>query len=202
MTGSTRRAALVLLAALTGWPGLAFAASEGGGASLLWHAVNLALLVGVIAYFARKPIREFMYERRTKIQSELQDAQNQLTVAEEKLAACQRRIDDLDQELEGIRSAVRTQAEAERERVLRDAQDAAERIRRDAQASAEQELRRARDRLRDETATLAVKLAGELIESQVSAQDQERLVADFITQLEARPPARRRAAAGPETPRS
>jgi len=202
VTRQGRKADLALFAAAIAWPGTATAASEAGGAPLLWHAVNLALLVGVIVYFARRPIREFLDERRATIQTDLQEAQGQLASAEENLAACQRRIDDLDRELAEIRTAVQAQAEAERARILREAEAAAERIRRDAQGSVDQELRRARERLRAETAELAVKLAGELIEAQIGAEDQERLVAEFMTQLEARPAARAGTATGPTTARS
>ena len=52
--------ALLLLA-----PGSAWAAGEGESpAALIWHAVNLAILIAVIVYFARRPLLDFFAKRR------------------------------------------------------------------------------------------------------------------------------------------
>ena len=40
-------------------------ASEGGGLEmLLWQTGNLLLLLGVLVYFARKPLQKFFADRR------------------------------------------------------------------------------------------------------------------------------------------
>ncbi len=165
--------------------------------ALLWHAVNLALLIGIIVYFARRPIRDFMDSRRETIQSDLDEARSELVSAEEKLEACRGRIADLDRELDQIRAMVRTQAEHERDRILAEAESAAARIRGDAEAAVAQELRRAQDRLRAETAELAIQLAADVIQRRVGADDQTRLISDFIEKLDASP-----AAVGSQGPRS
>ncbi len=58
------------------------------------------------------------------------------------------------------------------------------RIRQGASAVAERELRGARERLREETAELAVTLAGKILREQVNADDRTRLVDEVIAKIE------------------
>ncbi|MBS1107293.1 MAG: ATPase [Deltaproteobacteria bacterium] len=177
---------LVLLA-----PALARASDESGAheSSLLWHAINLALVVGVLGYFARTPIRTYMAERRQNIEAGIEAARRELSEAESRLVACNDRVASLDREIEEIRRTVHAQAENERERLLADARVAAERIHRDAHAAVEQESRRAREDLRNEAVEMAVRLAGDLLKRQVTDADRARLVDEFVERVEASPPA-------------
>jgi F-type H+-transporting ATPase subunit b len=177
-------AAALLLVAL---PAGAESESHGATRDLLFSALNLALLLGVLVYFARKPISDFFEDRRRRIQAELEAAKNQGAEAEARYAKWQRRLIDLESELAGIRETSRQRAAAEREHILADAAAGAERIRREALETVDQELRRARAQLRQEAADLAVELASEALRRQVSSADQDRLLDEFVAAIERAP---------------
>jgi F-type H+-transporting ATPase subunit b len=179
-------AGLVALAPALAWAANADEGRESHG-SLVWHAFNLLLILGVIVYFGRAPIRTFLHTRRRQIEEGIESARQELAAAEQRLAECRSRAERLEQELDDIRRVVREQAEAESERLLGDARAAAERIRRDAVAAAEQEVRRARESLRDEAVELAVHVAGELLERNVGDADRTRLLDDFVQRVESDP---------------
>lgn len=165
-------------------------ASEGGEAheeSLFWPLVNFALLVAVLVYFTRKPIQSFFAERRRAIQEDLERSAELQRQAEERYAKWQRRLVDLERELEGIRRVSRERAESERENILADARANAARIEQTARLAVEQELRRAREQLRDEASELAVELAAGLLREQVTPADRDRLVDEFIARVEQAP---------------
>lgn len=185
------RARLAVFAITTLAPALAFASEEGGAheSHLVWHLVNLALILGVLIYFARRPLQNFMAERRTSIEQSLASAKQELATAEARLAECNARVASLDREIEEIKSNVRAQAESERDRLLADAHAAADRIRRDAVVAVEQEGRRARTALREEAAEIAVRLAGDLLKRQVGDADRARLVDEFVASVESSPAA-------------
>ncbi len=180
---SITTAALLLVALPAGAEG----DSHSAGRDLLFSALNLALLLGVLAYFARKPIADFFEGRRRRIQAELEAAKNQGAEAEARYAKWQRRLMDLESELAEIRETSRQRAAAEREQILADAAAGAERIRRDALETVDQELRRARAQLRREAADLAVELASEALRRQVNSADQERLLDEFVAAIERAP---------------
>ena len=180
--------------------GLAAAAHAAGGehgggglGDLLWPAVNFALLLAALVYFARAPIRAFFASRQGRIREDLDSASRALTDAEARHAEWQRRLVELDGELARIRAQARERAEAERRHILADAEAAAERIRSDARAAVDQELARAREELRHEAARLAIEVAAEALRSQVTDADRARLVDEFIAGIE-------RSAPGAPTP--
>lgn len=175
---------------LTAGPVQASEDASGGLSDLLWSSFNLAILLGVLIYFGRRPIQAFFANRRQEIQRELKDSANQLAEAEATYAEWQRRLIGLESELEEIRTISRQRAESERERILSDARASADRIRRDATSAVEQELRRAREELRDEAAQLALELAARRLEREVGDVDRDRLVDEFIDRVESGAPAR------------
>jgi len=88
-------------------PALAMASEEAGGheSKLFWHALNLALVLAVLLYFARTPVRTYMAERRQSIEAGIEAARRQLAEAERQLAECNERMASLDHEVEEIRRA-------------------------------------------------------------------------------------------------
>jgi F-type H+-transporting ATPase subunit b len=197
-----RFAAVAALAAIAPAGGAAAAvlASAGGGEGIkeiVLELLNLLLLGGALVYFGRKSIQAYFAERRRGIEGEVAAAAELLAQAERRYAEWQRKLLDLDRELEEIRTTARDRAREERARILAEAEAAAQRMRRDAGLAIEQELRRARTRLRDESADLAIELAQRMLVENVSEADQMRLLDEFIERIGESPaPGGESAAAG------
>ncbi|MCP3983138.1 MAG: ATP synthase F0 subunit B [bacterium] len=164
-------------------PSAAFAAGE-GGMGMVWEVVNLTLLVGVLVYFARKPVLTYLSERRDEIQSNLAGAEDLLDQAESKLHGWSERAAQLDSEIESIRAAAQKAAQQERNAIVADAEATAERIRASAGSVVDRELRAARESLRGEVADLATDLARKILTEKVNDEDRLRLVDEFITKVE------------------
>ena len=164
----------------------AYAATPGGDvlADLIYPGINLAMLLGVLVYFGRKPIQAFFRDRRAQIRADLETAAQLRAEAEERCADLQRRLMNLDGEIENIRQLARERAESERARILTDAEATAQRIRVDARAAIDQELRRAREQLREDASDLAIELAGERLREQITDADRNRLLDEFIDRIE------------------
>lgn len=178
-----RRALLATQLFLLATPAFAAGGEEGGG-GMFWQVLNVALLIGVIVYFARKPVLSYLAGRRDTIASDLESSARLLAEAESTLAAWSAKVADIDREAAEIRDQTRHAAEAERDRIVADAKQTAERIRRSAGAVIDRELQQARVALRREAADLAVELAGKLLEEQVTDADRTRLVDEFIGRVE------------------
>lgn len=158
--------------------------SHGGIGDLIYPAINFLILVGALVYFARKPIQAFFAERRETIRGDVEGAAALHKQAEERYAKWQRRLAELEGELAQIHTTARERAERERDQILSDARATAERIRRDASSAIDQELRRAKGRLREESAQLAVELAAGILRENVNDGDRARLIDEFIERVE------------------
>jgi len=187
MRRATYWSAVVLVGSLL-FVAPAWAAGDGGEGNpwktFGWEIFNLILLIGVIVYFARKPIVAFFGRRREQIRGELSSSATLLADAEARLAEWQARMGELDAELEKIRASERQRSEREREKILEDARQAALRIRRDAGTAVEREMRRAQEELRREAAELALEMAEGLLRERIDDADQARLVDEFIARVE------------------
>lgn len=181
---------LAVTAAVALVPALALASSGGeaeGGWGRFWEWANLLLLVAALVYFGRKPVSSFLTDRRGAIERDLAGADQLLRDAEARLAEWSGRAARLESEIADIKRAAREAAEQDSVRILADAHAVAERIRRDAVGAVEREGQRARRRLREETAELAVQSAERLLVEQVQPADGERLFDEFVARVEQPP---------------
>jgi F-type H+-transporting ATPase subunit b len=135
---------------------------------------------------ARKPVVAYFAGRRDQIKSDLEKAAALLAEAEARQSEIQARLADLESQLDEIRQLSKQRAEEESERILVRAREAAERIQSDALEASAQEVLRAQQQLRAEAAVLAVELAGEILNNEVSDADRQRLLDEFITRVEPR----------------
>jgi F-type H+-transporting ATPase subunit b len=159
-------------------------AASGGVMDLVWQGINLLILLAVLVYFARKPVQDFFASRREQIQQDLAESARLLESAESRYAEWQRKLIELDQETQRIRSEGVRHAEEDAAQILADAQAAADRIHRDAEAAVEQELRRAQQELRAEAVALATEMAERILKEQLADNDRERLLDEFIVSVE------------------
>jgi F-type H+-transporting ATPase subunit b len=74
------------------------------------HAVNLALLLGVLIYFTRKPFSSFLKERSELIRKSIDDAAAARAEAMKKLEEIDARMATLSEELEKLNSHIQSEA--------------------------------------------------------------------------------------------
>jgi F-type H+-transporting ATPase subunit b len=180
-------AVVVVIAGILAVASPALAAGGGSGPSaseLMWQAVNLVLLLGVLFFVARKPITAYFAERREQIKNDIKSADKLFAESKKQFSEWQGKLVELEAEVQTIRDETRQRAQDERDQIVAAAHDSAERIRSDAVAAVDQELRRAQVELREEAANLAVDLAASIITEQVDDRDRDRLLDEFITRVE------------------
>jgi F-type H+-transporting ATPase subunit b len=163
------------------------AAEHGHGgpdwAYFVYHSIGLAVLLGVITYFTREPLMNFLLDRSDGIRRQIEAADAALASARAEAAELRARLANATQESDAFVQAVATQAEAERVAALARAQQAAERIRQESKRSADQEIARARRELQDEAAQLATSIAAEILRQGMTPEDDRRLVGEFVEQI-------------------
>lgn len=186
------RAVLLLALCLTGLlvePALASEAGAEHGpggpdwAYFVYHSIGLALLLGVLVYFTREPLKNFLLDRSEGIRRQIESAEAALATARAEAAELRERLARATQESEALVQTVAAQAEAERLAAFDRAQQAAERIRQEARRSADQEIARARRELQDEAAQLATRIAAEILQQGMTPDDDRRLLGEFVEQI-------------------
>lgn len=163
------------------------AAAAAHAKEVVYEWINLAILVAVLGYFARKPVGEYLASRRETIARNIASSEQLLRDAERRLAEWNAKAARLDADVQMILEATRKSAAAERAAILSDAEATASRIRQSAAGVVDRELRSARVALRKEAAELAVTLAGSLLQQHTTDADRNRLVDEFIARIDSAP---------------
>lgn len=168
----------------------AFAAGEGGHADggavlkdFLYRCFNFALMAGLLAYFVTKPVRKGLRERRENIAKTLADAEAAKEAAEAKHREYTEKLAKATEEIENIAASIRREGETERDKIIAAAKELATKIEQEAENKAAGLVARARAELREEAARLAVELAEDLLKQQVTPDDQQRLVEEYMQKM-------------------
>jgi F-type H+-transporting ATPase subunit b len=185
---SIYRALLLCLFVLV--PVAAFAAGGGGHADsgavlkdFIYRCFNFALMAGLLAYFVTKPIRKGLKGRTEEIEKTLADAESAKAAAEAKHKEYSDKLAKATEEIAGITEAIRREGELERDKIIAAAKDMADKIEREADNKAAGVVAKARIELREEASRLAVELAEDMLKKQVSADDQKRLVEEYMQKM-------------------
>ncbi len=147
------------------------------------RVVNFLIFVAALYYLLRKPVSEFFRQRAQAIARELEEARRAREAAARELEQTRARLARLDEEVAAIRARAEQEAEAEYERLWREAQIEAEKIRAVAEREIEMARRAAELELKTFLVERAMARARALLRQQLTEEDHQRLVAQFIEGL-------------------
>jgi F-type H+-transporting ATPase subunit b len=168
-------------------PQAAMAAEEAGNKWGVWLTIgrifNLALVILVLVWIARKPLQEFYASRTLSIQTQLAEAREARANAEAKLAEMEAKLAGLNDELRQLSAAAEKEAEEEYQRLVAEAEKDAERIVERARQEIVGMTRAANIELKEHAASLAVAMAEEKIKAEINTEDRNRLFGRFVNQL-------------------
>ena len=147
---------------------------------LIANIINLAVMLFILWYFARKPVREYFSDRSRKIRQALEETEKMKKEAEEKYRRISDRLDNIDTEIESLKKELIAAAVADNERVISEARSHAELVRSSALRLVEQEKEVMLEKLKREIADKVVERAAGIAREKISKQDHDRLTKDAV----------------------
>jgi len=170
------------------WLSTAFASEAEGGHHLNWvdfayRTVAVVIVAVILLKLLRKPTANFLNSRREEIQRLLAELEAKTSEARSEYSRVQVRLASLEEDTRKIVDELIAEGEAEREKIIEAAHREADYIKQQAQIAIQQEIQAARDSLKDEVADLSVAAAQDIIEKKMRAEDQQRLVREFMTKV-------------------
>jgi F-type H+-transporting ATPase subunit b len=188
-----RKTARVLITSLTllGFAAVA-CASEGGGhggggaqvKDFIWRVIDFAVLAGIIVWaLAKQNVKGGLKARQDAIEALLSEAATARDAAEQKLKEYTAKLESANKEIDELSAGIKRDAEAEKVRMIAEAGAMAEKIKDQAKKTAAQEIQKARVALRQEAAHLAVEFAEKKIKENITKNDQDLLVGDYLSKV-------------------
>lgn len=152
--------------------------------------VNFGLLGFVLVFFGGKAINKALLQRHETMKLDLAEASRLRAAAEVRLKEQERRLTNLEAELNTLRANLKHEAQAEKGRLIATAEEKSRRIQHETQFLLEQQVKDAELRFRAEVAASAARVAEEIVRRQVNAGDLQRLANSFAAEVDggAQPP--------------
>ncbi|BDV41240.1 ATP synthase subunit b [Geotalea uraniireducens] len=151
----------------------------------MWRVIDFAALVALLVWALKKAnVKGALADRRANLERALKEAEEARAAAEKKFAEYNEKLEKANSEVDEIYAAIRAEGEQEKSRIIAEAKAAAAKIQEQAAAAAQQEVLKAKAELRDEAARLAVQAAEQMLKDNVTKDDQDRLVKDYLGKVE------------------
>lgn len=153
------------------------------GGDILFQLVIFLILLALLRKFAFGPLMGIMKQRENHIANEISAAENNHQEAK-KLAAEQRElIKESRVEAAQLIESAKKLGEDQKDEIIRLARTEAERMKESAKKEIQQEKEQAVTALREQVASLSVLIASKVIEKELSEQDQEKLINEYINEV-------------------
>jgi F-type H+-transporting ATPase subunit b len=150
----------------------------------IWFPLaNFLIYAFIIVKFVLPLVRDFLKSRREEVVNTIAQASAKKAEAEALVSEYQNKLAGIDREIQAIQASLRDEGEREKAKLLNEASLLAAKVKEDARFLADQEIKIARQKVRQEMAEQAEANARTLIQRNLSAADQNRLVQDFIQNI-------------------
>ncbi|WP_124728492.1 F0F1 ATP synthase subunit B [Staphylospora marina] len=151
--------------------------------TMLFQLVAFLILMLLVSRFALRPMLNVMQKRQDYIEEQIRGAEKNRKEAEELLEKQREELNKARVEAREIIDRAKAQSEREAEEILKKAQERAERMIEEATIEIRREKEKALADLREEVAGLAVGVASKLLEKELDAKGQSRLVNSYLEQV-------------------
>jgi F-type H+-transporting ATPase subunit b len=154
----------------------------------IWTIVTFLILVALLGRFAWRPLLDALDRRQDGIRQSLDDARQAKHELERLHEESTRILGEARAEADAIISRTRADASRAGDEMKKKARADAENIVRNAERQIELETSRAVQRVRQEAVDLSLAIASRIIERNLSKEDNERLIAETMTEIESTRP--------------
>lgn len=155
-------------------------------ALLLW--VNFGVLATLFIKFAKNPLMDALRGTRVKHEEELGEIKKQHNDSKTDLDSEEAKFKDIQKHLDEIKARIIEMGEKEKQKIIAQAKISAEKMVEDAKSYASFQMDKARKQLSDEMVDIAISMVEERLAKEISKEDNENLISDFLVNLEATKP--------------
>ena len=162
---------------------LVLGAAEGAtfnGGDILFQLVMFLILLALLKKVAWKPLIGIMKQREEHIAGEINAAEASRQEAKKLLEEQRNLLKEARTEAQGLIEGARKQGDVQRDEIIEIARSEAERLKEAAKVEIDQQKEKAVAAIREQVASLSVLIASKVIEKELSVQDQDKLISEYI----------------------
>ena len=167
----------------------AFALEETSTGRKVWDNimlfVNFGILVFLFIRYGKKPLMDFLRSERNTVENELNELTDKKQGVQSQRDVEAENLKDIDQIIEEIRSHILERGKKEKEEIIQQGRALADKMIQDARAYSENRIVAARQELSEEMLDMALSMAKDKLSKDMTDEDNNKLVNQFLTNLQA-----------------
>ncbi len=148
--------------------------------TMIFQILNLLLLMFLFKKFLFKPVTDILEKRKAEIDHHYEEAENAETAAKTMKAAYEEKMTGAREEADRVIATAQESASAISEDILNKARKDAAQIKQRAQNEIYIEKQKAFDEVKNQLSDIAMDIASQVIDREVSAKDHQTFIDDFI----------------------
>ncbi|AKP48816.1 MULTISPECIES: F0F1 ATP synthase subunit B [Bacillus] len=147
---------------------------------IIFQLLMFIILLALLKKYAWGPLVGIMKQREDHIANEIEAAEKSRVEANKFLEETRQELKKAREDAQALIENAKKQGERQKDEIIAAARQEAERLKESAKAEINRQKEQAVAELRDQVASLSVLIASKVIEKELSEQDQEKLIQDFI----------------------
>ncbi len=148
--------------------------------TIVAHIINVIILFFFLRWLLYKPVKKFIDARSASFDERRENLERQEEELAKKVADYELSIASSKKEASEIISEARSNANKRAEKIIDEARDSAKEILAATRTEIAAEREAAQARMREEVADLAVGISARVLEREVKAEDNERIIENFF----------------------
>ncbi|MEH7126053.1 MULTISPECIES: F0F1 ATP synthase subunit B [unclassified Bacillus (in: firmicutes)] len=150
------------------------------GGDILFQLVMFIVLLALLKKFAWGPLMGIMKQREEHVAGEIEAAEQSRQEAKKLLEEQRNLLKQAREEAQGLIESAKKQGDLQREEIITAARTESDRIKESAKLEIEQQKEKAVAAIREQVASLSVLIASKVIEKELSTEDQDKLINEYI----------------------
>ncbi|HOP11362.1 MAG TPA: F0F1 ATP synthase subunit B [Oscillospiraceae bacterium] len=147
---------------------------------ILYHIINLIILFVFFRFLLFKPVMKFINKRKDKVNAELDGAAKAEQESKAKLDQYNTLLSQADEDGRKAADRIIDDAKKEVESMIGAAKTQADELLKQAETKREEEIRKAREGLQKESVTLAVDIAGQILQKEMTESEQIDMINRYV----------------------
>lgn len=148
--------------------------------TMIFQLINLLILMFAFKKYLFKPVLAILEKRRAEIESTYDEASKAETAAKSMKAEYESRMAGAREEADRVIKTATESANAMAGSIVEEAHTQAAQIKRRAEVEIDMERRKAFDEVKGELSGIALDIASQVIDREVSTEDHEAFIDEFI----------------------
>jgi F-type H+-transporting ATPase subunit b len=149
---------------------------------IVFQLIMFIILLALLKKFAWGPLMGIMKQREEHISGEINAAEQSRKETSKLLEEQRELLKQARGEAQQLIENAKKQGDVQREEIIIAARAESERVKESAKREIEQQKEQAMAAIRDQVASLSVLIASKVIEKELSAADQEKLINEYINE--------------------